>query len=394
MKAETPKILIVDDNPKNIQVLAGFLTENGYELEYSLSGIQALQWIDKENFDIILLDIMMPEMDGFEVCQKIKSNPKNKDLPVIFLTARTDIESIKKSFEIGGVDYLSKPFNGEELLARVATHIELKQSKDRLKVMNEKLNELVKERTIELEHTIAALKIEKEKAEKSDRLKTAFMNNISHEVRTPLNGILGFGDFMMDPNLSQSEKQEYWEILNRSSTRLMNTITSYMDISLIVSGNLEISKKPVDIPLVFQAIQADFHKACLDKSLEFNIKIPENPEQIALISDAELMVKALSYLVDNAIKFTEKGVIQVGLETINDTIGFYVKDTGKGIAEESKEIVFKQFMQEDISNTRAHEGSGLGLSIAKGIIQLLGGTIRLESKKGEGTSVFITFNVN
>ncbi|MFH0999567.1 MAG: response regulator, partial [Bacteroidota bacterium] len=157
MNKKTPKILIVDDNPKNMQVLAGFLTESGYELEYSLNGMQALQWVGAEDFDLILLDIMMPEMDGFEVCEKIKSSSKNNDLPIIFLTAKTDIESIKKAFQMGGVDYISKPFNGEELLSRVSTHIELKCSKDRLKHINKKLDELVKERTRELENTVAAL---------------------------------------------------------------------------------------------------------------------------------------------------------------------------------------------------------------------------------------------
>jgi len=393
MNNRTPKILIVDDNPKNMQVLAGFLTESGYELEYSLNGTQALHWVGVENFDLILLDIMMPEMDGFEVCEKIKSNPKNSDLPIIFLTAKTDIESIKKAFQIGGVDYISKPFNGEELLSRVATHIELKKSKDKLKHMNEKLDQLVKERTSELEKTVAALEIAKEKAEKSDRLKTAFMNNISHEVRTPLNGILGFGEFMLEPNLTQSEKQEYWEILNRSSKRLMDTITSYIDISLIVSGNLEVNPRLVDIPLLFKTIQGQFYKLCLEKNLELIVNLPDTLDQFKLITDSELLHKSLSHLLDNALKFTNNGNIIIGFEPKEDVIEFFVKDTGQGIAEESKESIFEHFIQENISNTRGHEGSGLGLTIAKGITKLLGGKIRLESELNKGTSVFITIPI-
>jgi CheY-like chemotaxis protein/serine phosphatase RsbU (regulator of sigma subunit) len=130
--ADKSKILVVDDNLKNIQVLGGFLQAEGFEVEFSLDGKSALNWIGKQDFDLILLDIMMPEMDGFEVCTIIKQNPEHKDLPVIFITAKVDHESIIKGFEIGAVDYITKPFIKSELLARVKTHVEIKQSRDRL----------------------------------------------------------------------------------------------------------------------------------------------------------------------------------------------------------------------------------------------------------------------
>ena len=124
---ETNTLLIVDDNMNNIQVLASMLTNNGYNVEFATNGKSALQWMEEETFDLILLDIMMPEMNGFEVCEKIRRIKKFKDLPVIFLTAKTDKESIVKGFNMGGNDYLTKPFDQRELLARVNTHLELEK---------------------------------------------------------------------------------------------------------------------------------------------------------------------------------------------------------------------------------------------------------------------------
>ena len=150
-------ILIVDDNPKNLQVLGSTLEQENYSVEFAINGKAALGLIEKLDFDLILLDVMMPEMDGFEVCQKVRASKNNKDVPIIFLTAKTDRESIIKGFEIGGQDYVTKPFDSGELLARVKTQVELRQSKQALKSLNTELENRVKERTIELEQTNNAL---------------------------------------------------------------------------------------------------------------------------------------------------------------------------------------------------------------------------------------------
>jgi len=231
----------------------------------------------------------------------------------------------------------------------------------------------------------------KDKAEASDRLKTAFMNNISHEIRTPLNGILGFAPFIIQSDITREEKEEYLEILNVSSDRLMNTITDIMDISLLISGNMEAHPQPIDISLLLTNVFENFHEPSMKKNLELKMQFPENADRFILNTDGELLRKAVSKLVDNSIKFTKEGSITLGFERINNEIEIFVKDTGKGIEKDSQELIYKSFMQENVSNTRGHEGSGLGLSISKGIMQLLGGEIRLESAKNKGTTVFLCF---
>ena len=229
----------------------------------------------------------------------------------------------------------------------------------------------------------------KVRAEASDKLKTAFLNNISHEVRTPLNGILGFSEFVLQPYLPPEEKESYLEILNESSERLVNTITNYMDISLIVSGNMLLKLKPVDLPLVLDKVYQKFLPKCKTKNLELIKQFP-HITKFHLISDDVLLEKAISHLLDNAIKFTKKGSITFGLNYADAEFEFFVKDTGAGIALEAQSAVFRIFMQGDVANTRGYEGSGLGLSIAKGLVELMGGRIRMESEKGKGSAFYIT----
>jgi CheY-like chemotaxis protein/anti-sigma regulatory factor (Ser/Thr protein kinase) len=163
-----------------------------------------------------------------------------------------------------------------------------------------------------------------------------------------------------------------------------------MDISLIISGNMEVHTKPIDISSLLTNVFENFQKPSMKKNLELKMLFPDNAEQFILITDGEMLRKAVSKLVDNSIKFTEEGSVTLGFEILNNEIEIFVKDTGKGIEKDAQELVYKNFMQENISNTRGHEGNGLGLSIAKGVIQLLGGTIRLESIKNVGTSMFLT----
>jgi len=250
---------------------------------------------------------------------------------------------------------------------------------------------------IERKKSVNDLKKALEKAESSDRLKTAFMNNISHEIRTPLNGILGFAPFIIQPDISQEEKEMFLDTLNSCGERLINTVTDYMNISLIVSGNMEINPTLIDLSLLLKEVYNHFLLPCQKKNLDFKMKIPENWDHFMLKTDRELLLRCLNHLVDNAIKFTEKGFVELGfnLKTngTQNEVEFYVKDSGKGISQDSQMLIFDVFKQEDTANTRAYEGSGLGLSIAKGVSQLLNGEIRLDSEKEKGTTVVLTLPI-
>ena len=225
----------------------------------------------------------------------------------------------------------------------------------------------------------------KEKAEESDKLKTAFLNNISHEIRTPLNGILGFGGLLAEMDLSPEEKIEMLAHVQHSSNRLMNTVTDYMDMARIVSGTMEVYKKEFQLQPFFEEISNKTRQLCADKMIELETETPTELIDLILDSDPELIRKTLNILLDNALKFTEKGSISCGYNLNNGFIKFFVQDTGKGIDSDKLEMIFKMFSQEDTSNTRGYEGSGLGLSIAGGLVNLLGGTISVTSEKGKGS---------
>jgi len=228
------------------------------------------------------------------------------------------------------------------------------------------------------------------KAEASDRLKTAFMNNISHEIRTPLNGIIGFGEIIANEQLSVEEKNQFLTVVQESSERLIQTIDDYLDISILVTGNQEIHAKNFKIVSLIEDVVEEFAVHGKAKNIPVVEEIPPELRQMSLHSDSDLIRKVLNHLIANSLKFTETGRVVIGLNRENGSCRFYVRDTGIGIAEEATKYVFESFMQEDLSSTRMYEGSGLGLSIVKGIVTLLGGEVSLHSVKGEGTTFYFT----
>ncbi|MEI8004936.1 MAG: response regulator [Bacteroidota bacterium] len=229
-----------------------------------------------------------------------------------------------------------------------------------------------------------------EKAETSNKLKTAFMHNISHAIRTPLNGILGFSRLITLPDIGDEEKLEFYSLLQTSSNRLLNTITNYMDISLLTSGNLNLVRKPFKLKNLFQRLYEQYQPLCAKKNLVFNIILPEMSESFTMDSDQEMLEKISSALLDNAVKFTANGSITFGYEMKHDFIEFFVRDTGIGISTEFLPRMFQSFSQEEYMYSRGYDGSGLGLSITKGFLELLGGTIQVESQKGSGSSFIFT----
>jgi PAS domain S-box-containing protein len=230
-----------------------------------------------------------------------------------------------------------------------------------------------------------ALRLAKEKAEASDKLKTTFLNNISHEVRTPLNGILGFAEIISKISLSEDEKRESLAMLYESSDRLLNTITSYMDISLLTSGNFTVHKKDFNPGQVLKRIFENYNTICSNRNLELILDIPVKSENILINSDPEIFQKVLNHLLNNAVKFTEKGSIRLGFSILENEIEFFVKDSGIGIRKESMENIFNRFEKEDRGPSRLSEGSGLGLSISKGMVDMIGGKMHVDSEIGVGS---------
>jgi signal transduction histidine kinase len=380
-------ILIVDDNPKNLQVLGKLLQYENFEVEFAIDGQSALDWMEAKKFDLMLLDINMPVISGFEVCKKIRSNPKFDKIPIIFLTADIDRESILKGFELGAQDYVTKPFDSRELIMRVKTHLSLKNSREKLEELNLSLEDKVKERTAEL-------LIAKEKAEETDRLKTVFLNNLSHELRTPMNGILGFINLLKKPELEEEKKEKYIEIVNISAERLLDTMDELVVISRIEAGDnmLHITSFDLNQEMHFQFA---FFKPKADKKaiqLLCSNKIDSNAAIIK--SDKIKIASILTNLINNAIKFTNKGTVEFGNYIENDNLVLFVKDTGVGIPTNRLEAIFERFVQADTRLTREHEGLGLGLSITKAYVEALGGKIAVESEKGKYSVFTVTLPYN
>lgn len=385
-------ILIVDDQEANIDVLDGFLEMQGYvNIKSTTDPRNVVPLLTSFNPDLILLDLSMPYLSGFEVMERLKAElPANSFLPVIVLTADITKESKQRSLAGGANDFLIKPFDLIEVGLRIRNLLYTSYLHQQLQLQNLILEEKVKERTRELEQQNVELIIAKEKAEASDKLKSTFISNISHEIRTPLNGIMGFGQILTDNDLSPEEKEQYSQMLNSSSLRLVNTITNFMDISLLRSGNQKVYRKELNVKRRVNEVVSKFSDSCLEKKLTISIVPPDSEDDIKLFTDGELFSKILYQLIDNAVKFTHQGTITVGYQFSGNEVHFFVSDTGIGISPENQVLIFDSFIQEDGQTTRRYEGSGLGLSIAQELVNLLEGKIWLKSEKGKGSTFYFS----
>ncbi len=381
-------IMIVDDAEANIAMLEGFLTVQGYKNILTESDPRkVVSLIGTYNPDLIFLDLLMPYLSGFEVMEKIREvHPPNQYLPILVLTADITDEAKLKALAGGAKDFLNKPLNLVEVELRMRNLLETRFLYQQLENQNLLLEEKVKERTFELEIKNHELEVAKEKAETSDRLKTAFLHSISHEVRTPLNGILGFGELLADPGIEQADKNDYMNLLKFSSDRLLKTINDYLDMAKLVSGNMNAHPRPFPLRELLDELNIYYKNLSDNKGLTLLCNIPGIDDNTMLQTDREILHKLLSHLLDNAVKFTHEGEISVNFSTNPEYIEFHIKDTGIGIKDELRNQIFNIFTQGEMGNTRNYEGSGLGLSLAKRMVDLLGGSLGFESEAGAGST--------
>jgi signal transduction histidine kinase len=389
------RILIVDDHQANIDVLETFLMMEGYENYKSTTDPrQVLDLFGSYNPDLILLDLMMPYLNGFEVMHQLRSLISEITfLPILVLTADATSTSKQKALSEGATDFLTKPFDLVEVGLRINNLLYTKRLHETLKESNLILEDKVKERTKELQNINVELTVAKEKAEASDKLKTSFINNISHEIRTPLNGILGFGEFLAEEDLTPDERKNFLVMVNESSNRLMNTVTNFMDISMLASGTKEVFISDFKLGSVINPLIDKTRQSCNVKKLEFSSSFTDELKERSIHTDKDIVMKILQHLLENAVKFTSTGSVVFSCEELGDDLIFSVKDTGKGIEDKAKQIIFESFSQEDTSDTRGFEGTGLGLAISAGFIKLLKGEIWLESKRGEGSTFYVRIPV-
>lgn len=373
------KILIVDDIPKNIQILGNILKNKSYHISYAQSGKEALSLIDVNDFDLILLDIMMPGMDGYEVCRQLKKDEKTSDIPIIFLTAKADKESVVNGFRSGAEDYLTKPFNADELLARVDTHLALKNQKAQLRQMNKTLEDKVAERTQQLEEANSQLR-------SLERAKSDFLSIISHELRTPLNGIQGLIELLEDESQT-NEQSEYLDYLKEASDRLVK----FSEIAILVTSlkleKYKLSYSPQRVSYLIDNILEKFRQVADEKNVSIHTSI--SPEDIKISLDFDLVRSSLEGLLDNALKFSpENGCVDICayLEDQRPVLEF--RDEGPGFSEEVLAKMFHYFNSNDVMNS---EGLGLSVAAVKLVMDAHGGKIDIKNRNTKGAVIKLIF---
>lgn len=381
------RILLVDDNPKNIQVVANILSFHKYEVEYAMNGRDALEWLSKDHFDLVLLDVMMPEMDGFEVCQIIKRNRHFGDIPVIFLTARYDPDSVKKGFDCGAVDYIIKPFNPVEIVSRVTTHIELKRNREQLSNLARWLEDQVNQRTQELQVANQKLSKAMREIEMLDQAKTEFLNILSHEIRTPLNGIIGPLELIKN-DMAGDNVPVLMHVLDESVRRLEKFSYKALEISnLQVKGKEFLHTSRIVMPELMENSLSSLSGHIAEQRLAIAIFPSETP--FVIEGDVSLITETFTIAIGNAIKYSPVGgtiIIENKIE--NDRCTYVITDEGKGFPQLVLDKAFRPFV---IGEAHIDLNMGLDLYFSKLVMLAHGGDVRIRNTENGGAQVILEF---
>jgi signal transduction histidine kinase len=382
-------ILVVDDSLVNLAVLDEILDRQKFKVLMANSGEKALAVAKdaRPKPNLILLDVVMPGWDGYETCQRFKADPELTAIPILFLSGLGETENKVRALKAGGVDYVSKPFQEEELLARVGTHVELAR-------LREGLEREVEAKTAEIQSLLEALQISYQKAQEASVLKTQFLRNISHEFRTPMNIILGTIDEMIEDTELDNEQQQMAETVSNAGKQLMEILTNMLSFSQQFEGEMEQELVVFDLPALLNDVTERYMENAVAKSLVLKSNIMSKMP-IRVHGNRNYLYEILCKLVDNAIKYTQRGGIYINV--MPETIGegeilcrFEVKDTGIGVPYEKREHLFETFSQIDGSSTRIYGGMGMGLALAKLYAETIGGKIGLESLPDEGALFWFT----
>ena len=364
--SENPYILVVDDIGANLKLLGDILNGGGYHIRPVTDGEMALKVAEKETPGLILLDIMMPGMNGYKVCRQLKENPGLKEVPVIFISALSDSYDIVKALNLGGVDYITKPFQAEEVIARVNTHYKLYQQSLELKKQRKELQEL-------------------------NATKDKFFSIIAHDLRGPFNGFLGLTQLMAEEleNLTSEEIKDFTLSMRNSAADMFRLLENLLEWARMQQGLITFNKQVDQLaPIVDESIAIILEPAKI-KGIEINLDIPAD---ITVFADRNILQTVIRNIVSNAVKFTPKGgIIRVSAKVTDyNNVEISIKDTGIGMSNKMIDDLFRLDVQTNRKGTEGEPSSGLGLLLCKDFIEKHSGKIWVESEEGKGSVFFFT----
>jgi signal transduction histidine kinase len=359
------KILVVDDIPDNITIISNILYDKNIEIFTSRNGKQALKIASVRDLDLILLDIAMPEMDGYEVCQKLKDDAKTKSIPIIFLTAKVQPEDIVKGFEVGAVDYITKPFNSSELIVRVHNHLDRKRSQDLIQAQNQQLKEL-------------------------NATKDKFFSLITNDFKAPFSELMDYTtDLVINFDTYQINKIKTLSVYIHEATKKgFNLLEKLIEWSRLQRGKIKFSPELFNLSLIIEEKVEEF----LPYAQVKNIKLfYESTGDFYVFADEHMVRFILGNLIHNAIKFTNSGGdIIISTKDADENVEITVYDTGVGIRKDDQPKLFQQELFYTTRGTSNETGTGIGLIICKEFINRNSGKIWVESMEGIGSDFKFT----
>jgi signal transduction histidine kinase len=360
------RILAVDDDRINLKIIGGILRHEGYEIAEAASGEQALDVYAAFQPNLVLLDVMMPGIDGFTTCRTLKKTYGDKCAPVIFVTAKSEADDVVMGFDAGGVDYLTKPFRPKEVVARIRTHLSNQQLVEQQKLLVDQLS-------------------------KANAAKDRFLGMCAHDLRNPLSSIRGLAE-LMDENAIGTltdEQREIIQTIHGASQSMLQLVNELLDVATIEAGHLKLVKVPTS---VVEMIERSVHLANIEAAKKnMKIEMVTMPADPVVEVDRNKMRQVVDNLINNAVKYSPRGSVITVLVHANEVIaGFAVRDNGPGIPESERHKLFKDYGRLSAQPTGGEKSTGLGLAICRKIVEAHNGTISVENIPGRGAEFVVS----